>query len=393
MTDPFGFDRLDLDWLRTKPGIKWQRTPGALAAWVADMDFPPAPVVVERLTQVIATGDLGYPNWRGFASGTPVREVFLARAASRYGWRIDDIHELRELCDVVQGIEMVLHLCTEPGDAVVVHTPAYPPFFRAIEAAGCRLVEVAMRRTERGWDAGIDELVRRLAHERARVLLLCNPQNPTGHVFGRAELEALAELAERHDLLILSDEIHADVVYAPNQHVPIASLGPEIATRTVTLHSASKAFNLAGLRYAIAHVGPTWVRERLGSVPQHVFGAMNLFAVEATRAAWTDGDEWLCSVVAHLDRNRSILAGLLDDLLPGVDHVPPAGTYLAWLDCRALDLGADPSDHFRRHGVDLSPGPDFGTPGAGHVRLNFATSASVLSSVVATMAASLRATP
>lgn len=389
MTDPFGFDGLELAWLHSKPGIKWQRTPGAIAAWVADMDFPPAPVVVERLAQVLATGDLGYPNWRGFASGTPAREVFAERAARRYGWSIDDVHELRELCDVMQGVEAVLHFCTEPGDAVVVHTPAYPPFFRAVEAAGCRLVEAALQRTATGWDPDLDGLRRLLAHERARVLLLCNPQNPTGHVFDRSELEQLVELAERYDLLIVSDEIHADLVYEPRRHVPIASLGAEVAARTVTLHSASKAFNLAGLRYAIAHVGPRWVRERLAAVPQHVFGAMNLVAVEATRAAWTDGDEWLAAVVGHLDRNRRRLASLLDRHLPGVDHTPPAGTYLAWLDCRALDLGDDPSDHFRRHGVDLSPGPEFGSPGSGHVRLNFATSGPVLDAAVTAMAASL----
>lgn len=391
MTDPFGFDELELAWLRSKPGIKWQRSPGALAAWVADMDFRLAPVVLERLAQVVATGDLGYPNWRGFASGTPAREVFAERAARRYGWSVGDAHELRELCDVMQGIEAVLHWCTEPGDAVVLHTPAYPPFFRAVEAAGCRLVEVPLQRTATGWDPDLDGLARRLAHEPARVLLLCNPQNPTGHVFDGAELVRLAELAERHDLLIVSDEIHADLVYQPHHHVPIASLGPEVAARTVTLHSASKAFNLAGLRYAIAHVGPEWVRERLAAVPQHVFGAMNLFAVEATRAAWTEGDEWLAAVVDHLDRNRHRLTRLLDEHLPGVDHTPPAGTYLAWLDCRALDLGSDPSDHFRRHGVDLSPGPDFGSPGVGHVRLNLATSGSVLDAVVTAMAASLQA--
>lgn len=398
MNDPFGFDSIELDWLRAKPGKKWQRTPGALAAWVADMDLPPAPVIVERLHAVVEAGDFGYPNWRGVGAGTPLRELFVDRAARRYSWEIGDVHELREFCDVMQAVLAVLHLCTEPGDGVILHTPAYPPFFEAIAATRCRPVELP-RRVEPApggsrFTFDVDALEQRLRDEPARVLLLCNPHNPTGRVFTRDELVRLADLAERHDLLIVADEIHADLTYPPLAHVPIASLGPQVAARTVTLHSASKAFNLAGLRYAVAHVGAPWVRDRLAQVHSHMFGAMNLFAVEATTAAWSLGDEWLQAAVAHLDRNRRLLADLLGAHLPDVAYTPPEATYLAWLDCRLLalegqGLGDDPSQHFRRHGIDLSAGPDFGGPGTGHVRLNMATSAAVLAAIVEAMAASL----
>ena len=217
----------------------------------------------------------------------------------------------------------------------------------------------------------------------ARALLLCHPHNPTGHVFGEAELTALADLAEEHDLLIISDEIHADLTYAPLEHQPVARFAP---AHTVTLHAASKAFNLAGLRYAIMHIGPASLRETLINAPDHLYGAANLFGAEATRVAWTEGSEWLAAVLAHLDRQRVLLADLLAEHLPDVRYTPPAATYLAWLDCRALDLGDDPSEEFRRRGVRLSEGPNFGEQGIGHARLNFATSSGVLREIVSLMA-------
>ena len=172
------------------------------------------------------------------------------------------------------------------------------------------------------------------------MLLLCHPHNPTGHVFSEHELESLAELAERHDLLIISDEIHADLAYGPAAHRPMALHSPE---RTVTIHAASKAFNLAGMRYAIMHIGAEPVRAALATVPGHLFGAANLMGAVAAEAAWRDGDEWLAAVVQHLDTQRTLLASLLAEHLPDVRYSPPAATYLAWLDCRALGWGDDPS--------------------------------------------------
>ncbi len=215
------------------------------------------------------------------------------------------------------------------------------------------------------------------------MLLLCHPHNPTGHVFGADELLALAELAERHDLLIISDEIHADLTYAPRHHRPMALYAPE---RTVTLHAPSKAFNLAALRYAVMHLGPSWVRERVLGVPDHLYGEANLFGATAAYAAWADGDDWLDAVLAHLDGQRHLLADLLHEHLPEVVYTPPAATYLAWLDCRALCLGDDPSAEFARRGVRLSEGPNFGSEGLGHARLNFATSSGLLREIVSAMA-------
>ena len=380
----FGFESLSLEWLRAKPGAKWQRHGVPFAAWVADMDFPPPPCVDEALRAVLDGGDLGYPDWKHVTGGSPASVAFAERCAARYGWTLDPGH-LRELNDVVQGIQMVLHLCTQPGDGVVVHTPAYPPFLHSVEDNGRRVVRVPARAdaaSPSGWQFNHDELDRRLAAEPAKVLLLCHPHNPTGHVFSDVELQELAAIAERHDLLVISDEIHADLTYAPLTHRPMALFAPE---RTVTIHAASKAFNLAGLRYAVMHVAPAGVRAALASVPDHLFGAANVMGATAAEAAWRHGDEWLAAVLAHLDGQRQFVADLLAMYLPDVVYTPPQATYLAWLDCRALGLGDDPSAAFAANGVRLSEGPNFGPEGHGFARLNFATSTEVLRQTVRAM--------
>jgi cysteine-S-conjugate beta-lyase len=217
-----------------------------------------------------------------------------------------------------------------------------------------------------------------VARHGCRVLLLVNPHNPTGRVFDRAELTAIAEVAERHDLVVISDEIHADLAYEPHRHVPFASLGPEAAARTVTITSATKAFNLAGLRCSVAHVGDHRVREALAAQPPLLFGEVSSLGVLATLAAWREGDDWLTEARATLERNRALVAA---GLPPGVRHHPPEAGYLAWLDCP--DLGPDPAEFFLTEArVLLSPGPDFGPGGEGFARLNFATSGPLLEEIL-----------
>ncbi|MCE9622717.1 MAG: aminotransferase class I/II-fold pyridoxal phosphate-dependent enzyme [Actinomycetia bacterium] len=385
VTQPaYDFESISLEWLHSKPGAKWHRTPDAIAAWVADMDFAPAPAITAALTGAIATGDLGYPDWRSIVGESGATDAFVDRCERRYGWQIN-ASDTREFNDVVQAIQLVLHTCTSPGDGVVVHSPTYPPFLNSIETTGCRLVPIPAQRTESsptGWAFDYDALESTLRGQPARVLLLCHPQNPTGHVFSDDELRALAALAERHDLLIISDEIHADLTYSPHVHRPMALFAPD---RTVSIHAASKAFNLAGMRYAIAHFGSQVARKAANALPEHLLGATNLMGAVAVEAAWRDGDEWLAAVLAHLDRQRLLLAELLAEHLPQVKYVPPAATYLAWLDCRALPYGDDPSIKFLERGVRLSEGPNFGSEGIGFARLNFATSSTVLREIVARM--------
>lgn len=382
MADPFGFTSLSFDWLAAKPGAKWHRHPGLLNAWVADMDFPPPPAVTDALRDLLDGGDLGYPDHLPDPSGAA--SAWVARCTRRYGWS-PSLEECRELNDVTQGIQIVLHHHTQPGDGVVVYQPSYPPFLRSVEDADRRLVPVVGRRSTdsvTGWEFPLDEFEAAVVAERPKVFLMCHPHNPTGHVYSDDELRGIAAIAERHDLLIISDEIHADLTYAPLVHLPMALYAPD---RTVTIQAASKAFNLAGLRYAIMHIGPSALRDAILGVPDHLYGEANLFGSVGAQVAWESGDEWLDAVVAHLDSMRDLAVSLLHEHVPEVVVSRPAATYLAWLDCRALALGDDPALAFAECGVQLSEGPSFGSEGIGRTRLNFATSPDVLGEIVTRM--------
>jgi cystathionine beta-lyase len=375
--DPFGFDSISLEWLRAKQGGKWSREEATLNAWVADMDFPPAPAITAALQGLVDSGDLGYRRWP-YHEDSPLKELFVERMSARYGWAIEAI-DTQEFDDVVHALQTVIERCTEPGDGILLHTPSYPPFCTSIEALGRRVIEMPATRTAAGWEWDYSTV----DGASARVLLLCHPHNPLGRVFTAEELGELAALADRDNLLVISDEVHAELVYDGRGHVPFATM-PGMAERTVTITSGSKAFNLASLRWAVAHLGPQWVRDRLAAVPSHVYGATNLFGVAATVAAWTECDDWQRAAMAVLDRNRGLLGQLLAKHLPEIDYVVPEATYLAWLDCRSLGFDDEPADTFLQRGVRLSPGPDFGAPG--FVRLNFATSASILTQIVEAMA-------
>lgn len=380
-SDPYGLRSLDVDELRRRDGAKWGAPQVDYAAWVADMDFHVAPPVAEALHGLIDRHELGYPNWGGPYALSPAGHQFVRRMTDRFGWTPPE-DEVTDLVDVLQGVRAAVHHRSSPGDGVVLHMPAYFPFIDTIASMERRLVDVTW--TGDGFD--YDDLERRLHDEGARVWILCHPQNPLGHVFARAELERIAEVAERHDLLVVADEVHADLCMPGVEHVPFASLGRAVERRTVTVTSASKAFNLAGLRWAVMHVGDAGLRDALARLPGHYLGAPNRTGVAAAVAAWTECDDWLRAVVEVVDENRHALSGLLADHLPGVRYRPPDATYLAWLDCRALDLDREPAEVFRERGVELSPGVQFGPTGAGHVRLNLATSPAILADLVDAMA-------
>ena len=372
--DPFGLRSLTVDKLRSTPGVKWQQHPERLAAWVADMDFPMAPAITDRLQSIIDRGMAGYQKWGTGAS--PAGRIFVDRMASKYGWDID-VDRVHDLADVLQGVRLAIGMLTEPGAAIVLHTPAYHPFLQSLADMDRRLVHAPF---------DIDELRAVIASENPAALLLCHPQNPTGHVFDRSQLEAIAEIVEEFDLIVISDEIHSDLVYAPKTHIPFASLSSAVESRTITVTSTSKAFNLAGLRWAVMHVGIERFDTMVRSYPKHWFGSPNLFGVEAAVAAWTEADDWLAAVMDVLDENRHRLAELVEEHLPGAQYQIPSATYLAWIDCSMFGDGDGPFELFQSRGVELSPGMQFGENGSGHVRLNFATSPAVIEQIVAAMA-------
>ncbi len=381
------FDQLDRTRLRGRPGAKWQRYgPDVLPLWVADMDFEPPPPVLAALTGQMATGDLGYSMK---PDPSPVAVAFASWMSRRHGWEVDP-RDVMVTQDVIQALQTSIHLFSEPGDGVAIQTPIYPPFLASVESMGRRLVDNPLRRGAGGYELDAEGLRASLEVESCSILLLCNPHNPTGRVFSVEELSALAELAVEFDLTVISDEIHADLVFPGSVHTPFASL-PGTAERTVTLNSATKSFNIAGLRCAVAHVSSGRLRDRFGSLPGHIFGGVNVFGARATEAVWTEGAEWLADLMDHLGKMRELVVEGVGDHLPGAEIIAPEATYLSWIDCRGMELPVEPSRFFLKEAkVALNPGPDFGSHGGGHVRLNFATSSEVIGEAFERMAGALR---
>jgi cystathionine beta-lyase len=383
---PLDLDGVSEAALRARTGEKWRLYPDdVLPVWVADMDYPVAEPIRRSLRRAIEGSDLGYPL---HPRPTGLPELFAERMERLFGWKVDP-RRVELLSDVVQGIYVALQTYAQPGEGVVVQTPVYPPFLHAVRESGRALVENVLVRGPEGYEIDFDALRASLSPS-TRMLLLCNPHNPTGRALRRAELEALAEIAIEHRLLIVSDEIHGELVHPGHEHIPVAALAPEVESRTLTLTAASKAFNVAGLRCAVAVFGSAELRKRFLELPRHLRGGLNVAGLEATRAAWMHGGPWLDQVRAELAQNRSLLADLVARRLPDVVHHPPEATYLAWLDCRALDLQPGPYAFFLEHArVGLSDGRTFGDPGEGFVRLNFATTRTVLHEVVDRMARAL----
>lgn len=382
----FEFERLDLAKLRARRGEKWRLFgPDVLPAWVAEMDFPLAPAVRGAVEEALGLDDLGYP----LDVADDLHAAFARRMESRFGWRVDPAH-VEAISEVVQGIYVAIDRFSEPGDGVVVQTPVYPPFLAAVRKMRRRLVESPLVAGRDGWAIDPDDLLRK-ADEGARIFLLCNPQNPTGRVFTRAELEAIASIAVERGWIVVADEIHADLVYGGRAHVPFASLGAEVAARTITLTSASKAFNIPGLRCALAHFGSDELRRRFRSLPHGIRGGLGALGQAATIAAWDRGQDWLDAALAHLDGNRRFVADFVTERWPEVRHHAPEATFLAWLDFRALALPQAPQAYFlERARVALSAGEWFGTPGQGFARLNFATSRALLGEILARLDAAIR---
>ena len=383
---PARLDRLSEAVLRQRTGEKWQEhPPDVLPLWVADMDYPVAEPIRRRLQRALDVGDTGYPL---HPRPTLLPALFAERARRRTGWTVDP-RRSELISEVVQGIYVAIHQFSEPGEGVILQTPIYSPFLGAVANLGRKRLENALVETPQGWVLDLDDLRAKAKH--ARLLLLCNPHNPTGRVLRRDELEAVAKIALEHDLVIVSDEIHADLVYRGRAHVPIASLSPEVEARTITLTAGSKAFNIAGLRVALAIFGSQALKRRFVGFERHLRGGLGGMGILALEAAWSHADPWLDEVLAYLEANRDYVAEFVAAELPGVRHFAPEGTYLAWLDCRALELAPTPHRFFlERAKVGLSDGPTFGPPGAGFVRLNFATSRAILTRALERMAAAVR---
>lgn len=377
---PHDFDSLALNDLRRRIGIKWALAEGdVIPAWIADMDFAVAPPIRAALHDLVERGELGYPAW--VDSPTPLRPLFARRMSERHGWQAEPDH-FREFDDLIHALVSILDVATKPGEVIAAHTPGYPPFLGSLTNEGRSLLPIPLELTKGGWTFDIDRLDAEVARTCCKTLLIVNPHNPTGRVFTRVELEGLADVASRRDLLVICDEVHAELVYAPNRHIPFASLSADAAARTVTLSSATKAFNVAGTCMALAHVGPRDVRAALDARPLGFNGARNVFGMVATEAAWTSGDGWLAELVTYLRGNRDLVMRELAARAPGVRVHEPEATYLAWLGFRDTRIGDDPAAALLAGGLMLLDGATMGPGGQGFARLNFATSRQVVAEMI-----------
>lgn len=375
-------ESLSLDQLRNRTSMKWREyPPDVLPLWVAEMDAAPAEPIVRAVHDAMARGDTGYPAGHSYA------EALADFADDQWGWR-PEIASTAIVADVMVGVVEMLNLVTEPGDAVIVNPPVYPPFFAFVRHARRRIVEAPLAEDGR-LDLAAIELAMREAREdgRSAAYLLCNPHNPTGTVHTPQELATVAQLADRHGVRVIVDEIHAPLALAGATHTPYLSVAG--TDNAFSLMSASKGWNLAGLKAGLAMAGTSSAPE-LAAMPEIVSHGPSHLGVIAQTAAFREGRDWLSDLRAGLDHNRARVSELLANQLPGIVYRPGQATYLGWLDCRAVGLGDDPAAAFLERGrVALNSGLPFGTGGSGHVRLNLATSEAILTEAVRRMAASL----
>jgi cystathionine beta-lyase len=352
------FRTVELEELRRRRSEKWHKfPPDVLPSHIAEMDFAVAPPIEEVLVAAVRAGDLGYAHAR--SSGVP--EAFASFAERRWGWALEP-KAVVAVPDVMVGVAELLRVLTPEGAGVVINPPVYPPFFSIIAETGRRAVEVPLVDGTLPLDGMRDAL-----RDGAGAVLLCNPQNPTGNVWSADDVRAVGDLAAEHNALFLSDEIHAPLTMPGVTHVPAAT----VAENAIVLTSATKAWNLAGLKCGLA-VGDPRVLARL---PEPIHDRVGHLGLIASAAAFADGEEWLDELRAYLAETHGLLPELLAEHAPRVRVAPAQATFLAWLDFRETGRGDDPAATVLERGrLSLLPGTDFGAVGAGFARLNIGTS-------------------
>ena len=356
--------------------------------WVADMDFAAPPAVVEALAARAQHPVYGYTLYPDGAFDALTRWL-----AARHGWSV--AREQVYMCPgVVPTLYAAVQAFTKPGDNVIVQPPVYPPFFSAIRDTGRRVVENPLIERDGRWTMDFDQLESCAARAGSKLLLLCSPHNPVGRVWSHEELDALLAIARRHGLVVLADEIHADLTYPGVRHIPLATLA-RAGDRILTTVAPSKTFNVPGLGLS-ALIGADDDRRAV----ERVFGglhvsASNPFSVTAFEAAYRDGGPWLDALMAYLETTRDDVMDRIARTLRGIHPVAPEGTYLMWLDCRGLGLDDSALRDFFIHeaGLGLNPGISFGTGGSGHMRLNLASPRPVIRTALDRLETALRTLP
>ena len=359
---------------RHSESIKWHYyDEDVLPMWLADMDFVSPEPVLRALHERVEHGVFGYSM-----APPELREVIVERLRRLYGWQVSP-ETLVFLPGVVTGFNLACHALASPGDGVLIQTPVYWPILSAPAGAGLTNDEMELtRRADGRYEIDFD-LFEEAITDRTRIFILCNPHNPIGRVFRRQELEQVAEICLRHNIVICLDEIHCDLVFQGSRHLPMASLAPEIADQTITLMAPSKTFNLPGLKCSMAIVQNPELREKLKTTHAGLVHGINVMGYAAALAAYRDGQPWLDELLRYLEANRDYLLQYVEAHLPGITMGKPQGTYLAWLSCHQAGIPGNPHEFFLQQArVAVTDGAIFGRGGEGFVRLNFACPRSML---------------
>ncbi|MFC0213065.1 MalY/PatB family protein [Paenibacillus chartarius] len=356
-------------------GMKWERTEALfgekdlLPLWVADMDFRgPAPVI-EALARRAELGLYGYTH-----RPDSLLEAFGAWMEKRHQWKI----ESDWICwspGVIPALTAAIQTFTEPGDRVIIQPPVYPPFFKVVTENGRELVTNPLMQRDGRYEIDFEDLEAKFRTTGAKLLILCSPHNPVGRVWTRDELERLEAICAAYGALIVSDEIHADLVYAPHRHIPLAALSERAASRTILCHSPSKTFNMAGLQAAYIVIPDKGLRTAFNKTMAKGHHTMsNTFSIVGSESAYREGGEWLEQCLAYIEANIDYAIGYMENYIPQIKVTKPEGTYLLWLDCRGLGLSTTDLKLLllRKAKVALNDGLSFGPEGEGFHRLNAA---------------------
>ena len=353
---------------RQSESIKWRLfEEDVLPMWVADMDFYSPPEVTRALQQRVQHGLFGYGGII-----PQLMEVTAGWIGDHYSWKVEP-DDLLLLPGVVTGFNLASRTAAQPGEAVIIQTPVYPPFLNV-----CQNQQLFQQQMELTWDSqnqtySIDfDIFNSIIDNKSKVFLLCNPHNPTGRVFQKNELEKIGELCLRNGIMICSDEIHCDLVFSSSRHIPIASLSPELEMNSITLIAPSKTFNIPGLDCSFAIIKNPEIRKKFNQAKCGLVGGVNILGQVAGYTSYKYGSGWLSELLVYLEGNRDYLMAFLKNELPQIRVPKPEGTYLGWLDCKELKLNAKPCEFFLDEArLGLMDGTTFGPGGENFVRLNF----------------------
>jgi cystathionine beta-lyase len=380
-------DRRNTNCMKYDFAVERGKPADILPLWVADMDFRTPPCVVDALRQSSEHGIFGYTSVKSDYAAIMQRWF-----GSRFGWSIEPDWLVRTP-GVVYAVATAIRSLTQPGDAILIQQPVYYPFRRMISINGRRVVNSPLVCQDNRYSIDFADFEDKIRQENVRMFILCSPHNPVGRVWTRAELERMGDICAEHGVIIVSDEIHADFMYPGYHQTILADIKPAFRAITVTCTAPSKTFNLAGLQIANVVIANAEQRRLFRQeMDQQGYGQVNTMGLVACQAAYRDGDGWLDELLVYLAGNLALLRRVVQDEMPGIRLIEPEGTYLAWLDCRGLDLTAQELDERIVHQarVWLDDGRMFGDEGAGFQRINIACPRSTLARALTQLRDALR---